>query len=56
MDNNLIQREDFLKDVLVILRETFEGSPEGQGSAYLDRGVGVFATLETLYAEQVSKY
>lgn len=49
-----IAKADFLKEVLFILRETFEGSPEGQGSAYLDRGVGVSATLETLSAAQVS--
>jgi len=50
-----IQRDDFLKDILVILRETFEGSPEGQPSAYLDRGVGIFSTLEKLSAEEVSR-
>ena len=49
-----IAKADFLKEVLFILRETFEGSPEGQGSAYLDRGIGVFATLETLSAADVS--
>ena len=50
-----IKKDDFLKDVLIILRETFEGSPEGQGSAYLDRGVGIFATLEKLSAADVSR-
>ncbi len=50
-----IKKEDFLKDVLLILRETFEGSPEGEGSAYLDRGVGVFTTLDALSAEEVSR-
>lgn len=53
-DKNTINRDDFLRDVLVVLRETFEGSPEGQSSAYLDRGVGIFATLEGLSAEEVS--
>lgn len=53
-DKNIIERDDFLKDVLFILRETFEGSPEGEGSAYLDRGIGVFPTLEKLSAAQVS--
>ena len=53
-DKNTIKKEDFLKDILFVLRETFEGSPEGQGSAYLDRGVGVFATLEKLSADDVS--
>lgn len=50
-----IAKEDFLKDVLVILRETFEGSPEGQPSAYLDRGIGFIKTLDRLSAAQVSK-
>jgi len=54
-DNNFISKEDFLKDVLVILRETFEGSPEGQGSAYLDHGIGVLPTIDKLSAEQVSR-
>ena len=53
-DKNYIAKDDFLKDVLVILRETFEGSPTGQGSAYLDRGIGFFGTIENLSAEQVS--
>lgn len=55
MDKNFINRDDFLKDVLFILGETFEGSPEGQPSAYLDNGVGFFSTLEKLSAEQVSR-
>jgi hypothetical protein len=50
-----IKKEDFLKDLLYLLRETFEGSPEGQGSAYLDRGTGMFSTLDGLSAEAVSK-
>jgi hypothetical protein len=53
-DKNTIKREDFLKDVLIILRETFEGSPEGQKSAYLDRGAGIFTTLDKLSAIEVS--
>jgi hypothetical protein len=53
-DKNYIAKEDFLKDVLVILLETFEGSPEGQPSAYLDKGIGFIKTIEELSAEQVS--
>ncbi len=49
-----ITREDFLRNILFIVRETFEGSPDGAASAYLDRGVGVFPTLENLSARQVS--
>lgn len=52
MDNTT---KAFLQSVLYLLRETFEGSPEGEPSAYLDRGVGIFSTLESLSAEQVSK-
>ena len=55
MDQNTIKKEDFLNDVLHLLRETFEGSPEGEGSAYLERRVGVFSTLDALSAEQVSR-
>jgi enamine deaminase RidA (YjgF/YER057c/UK114 family) len=55
MNKNLIQRDDFLKDVLLILAETFEGSPEGRASAYLDHGIGIFSTLAKLSAEDVSR-
>src|SRR5687767_14197947 len=36
------------------MRETFEGPPEGVPSAYLDRGVGFFSTLDALSAAEVS--
>ena len=49
-----IAKEDFLKDILYLLRETFEGSPEGQPSAYLDRGIGFLPTIAKLSASQVS--
>lgn len=55
MDTNYIERDYFLKSLAYLLRETFEGSPEGQPSAFLDRGVGIFSTLEKLSAEQVSR-
>jgi len=45
----------FAESVAYLLRETFAGSPEGQPSAYLDRGVGIFATLDGLSAEAASK-
>ena len=50
-----IQKTDFLKDMLVVFLETFEGTPEGQGSAYLDRGIGIFPTLEKLSAADASR-
>lgn len=52
--NNLIERNHFLEAAAYLLLETFEGSPEGQGSAYLDRRVGLFPTLEKLTADDVS--
>ncbi len=51
----MINKNDFLDNISYLLRETFEGSPEGQGSAYLDRGVGVFATIEKISAETASR-
>jgi hypothetical protein len=50
-----IEKDAFLKSVLYLLLETFEGSPEGQGSAYLDRGKGFFSTLEAISFEQASR-
>lgn len=52
---NGISTQYFVESVAYLLRETFEGSPEGQPSAYLDRGVGVFSTLSGLSAEAASK-
>lgn len=48
-------KESFLQPLLYLFRETFEGSPAGQPSAYLDRETGIFNTLENLSAGQVSK-
>jgi enamine deaminase RidA (YjgF/YER057c/UK114 family) len=53
-DKNQITKEHFLEGVAYLLLETFEGSPEGKGSAYLDRGVGIFNTLEKLSADEAS--
>lgn len=52
---NSLQTENFVESLAYLLRETFEGSPEGQPSAFLDRGVGFFNTLNELSAEQVSR-
>ena len=54
-DKNFISVQHFTASVAYLLRETFEGSPEGMPSAYLDRGVGIFNTLEKLSADAVSK-
>lgn len=52
--NDCIAAAVFAEAVAYLLRETFEGSPEGQPSAYLDRGVGFFDTLAELSADAVS--
>ena len=51
-----IPAKHFVESVAYLLRETFEGSPEGQPSAYLDRGVGIFNTLSGITAEVASKH
>ena len=54
IDSNQIKKEHFLEGIAYLLLETFEGSPEGRASAYLDRGVGIFNTLVDVSAEQAS--
>ena len=54
-DATPIDRHQFVGSVAYLLRETFEGSPEGQASAYLDRGVGFFITIDALNADIASK-
>ena len=53
-ENYSIKKEDFTNSVLYLLKETFEGSSP-EGSAYLDRGVGVLNTIEKLSAENASR-
>lgn len=43
-----------VEGVAYLLRETFEGSPEGQPSAYLDRGIGLLSTIEAVSATGAS--
>ena len=50
-----ISKQHFAAAVAFLLRESFEGSPEGQASAYLDRGVGFFSTLDKLSAADASR-
>ena len=54
-DKKSITGGQFIESVAYLLRETFEGSPEGQPSAYLDRGVGIFNTLDGVSADDASK-
>ncbi len=49
-----ISTQQFIGAIAYLLRESFEGSPEGQASAYLDRGVGFFSTVGALSAAQAS--
>ena len=54
-ENGHIAAPQFVEAVAYLLRETFEGSPEGQGSAYLDQGVGMFSTLDGISAAGASQ-
>ena len=50
--NNGFSTQPLTAGIAYLLRETFEGSPVDQPSAYLDRGIGFFSTLDGLsYAE-----
>ena len=51
---NAIPMQHFAGAVAFLLRESFEGSPPGQPSAYLDRGSGFFSTLDDLSAADAS--
>jgi hypothetical protein len=50
-----ISKQQFVASIAYLLRETFEGSPEGLPSAYLDRGIGIFTTLDELSAADASR-
>jgi hypothetical protein len=49
-----IAQEDFTKSFFQLLKETFEGPPPEMGSAYLDKGAGLFLTLDQIPAEAAS--
>lgn len=53
-DNSNISNAQFVEAVAYLLRETFEGSPEGQPSAFLDRGIGLLSTIDGIDAERAS--
>ena len=48
-------KQEFLKQAVDLLRETFEGGLPGQGTQYLDHSSGIRSTLSSLTAEQASK-
>ena len=54
-DKNSIPGSQFVESVAYLLRETFAGSPDGQPSAYLDRGIGILNTLDGLSAGEASQ-
>ena len=45
----------FAESIAYLLRESFEGTPDGLPNVYLDRGVGFFATLDAISADAASK-
>lgn len=47
--------KSFVETVAYLLREAFEGAPEGQPNAFLDHGVGYFSTLAEVSAEAASR-
>jgi hypothetical protein len=51
-----IEVKQFLEAEVFLLRETFEGSPEGKPSAFLDRGVGFFSTIAGMDAHSASRH
>jgi hypothetical protein len=50
-----IAANSFVETVAFLLREAFEGAPEGQPNAFLDKGVGFFGTLSELSADDASR-
>ncbi len=48
-----IDARDFTNSLTYLFKETFEGSPK-EGSIYLDKGVGVFNTIEGISAKDAS--
>ena len=49
-----ITQQDFTKNLIALLKETFEGPSPNLGSSYLENGAGLFQTLDVLTAEAAS--
>jgi hypothetical protein len=49
-----IAQRDFTKNLIALLKETFEGPSSDSGSSYLENGAGLFQTLDALTAETAS--
>ena len=45
----------FAESIAYLLRESFEGTPDGLPNVYLDRGVGFFSTLDDIMSDDASK-
>jgi hypothetical protein len=50
-----IAQQDFTTNLFKLLRETFDGPVAGEGSAYLDRGAGLFQTLDAVTYDVASR-
>jgi hypothetical protein len=50
-----VDPKPFAESIAYLLRESFEGTPEGLPNVYLDRGVGFFETLAGVSASAASK-
>ena len=50
-----MNQEEFTINLFKLLRETFEGPPAEGGNAYLDKGAGLFQTLDGVSAETASR-
>ena len=48
-------KQEFLRQAVDLLRETFEGGLPGQSTQYLDPNSGIRSTLNALTAEQASR-
>jgi hypothetical protein len=48
-------QHEFRKNLLALLKETFEGPTPDSGSSYLEMGAGLFQTLDALTAEAASQ-
>ena len=50
-----IAQQAFTNSLFTLLTETFEGPPMDRGSAFLDKGSGLFQTLDELTPEAASR-
>jgi hypothetical protein len=53
--NKQMEQADFVSNLLALFDETFHGSPGGEGSIYLDRGISWEASLRNVSAGDASR-